>query len=86
MYIYINMYIGTISFVILLMFLLPYRYSMVYSINYTLYGRTMGTVLPLLLLLIVIYNGVGMYNETIIMDWYVVYDDDDDVGLCQSTC
>ena len=40
--------------------------------------------LPLLLLLIVIYNGVGMYDKIIIMDWY---DDDNDVGiLCQPTC
>ena len=32
---------------------------------------------PLLLLLIVIYDGVGTYDETIIMDWYV--------GLCLPT-
>ena len=29
-------------------------------------------LLLLLLLLIVIYDSVGMYNETIVMDWYVV--------------
>ena len=39
---------------------------------------------PLLLLLIVIYDGVGTYNETIIMDWCI--DDDDDVGLCERIC
>ena len=54
-------------------------------INYILYGQTVGTVLPLLILLIVIYDGVGTYNETynemIIIDSYVVDDDDDD-GLC----
>ena len=75
-YIYICWYY---SFVILLMFFLPYRYSMVYTINYILYGRRMGTVqhivsflLPLLLLLIVIYDGVGTYNETVIIDWGLV--------------
>ena len=52
------------------------------TINYMLHGRTMGTVhkliilfvtllLLLLLLLIVIYDCVGMYDETIIMDLYV---------------
>ena len=74
-------------------------YSMLYSstTDFILYGRTMRTVhkliallvtllLLLLLSLIVIYDCVGTYDETIIMDWYVVYDDDDDVGLCQSTC
>ena len=30
----------------------------------------------LLLLLIIIYDGVDMYDETITMDWYI--DDDDD--------
>ena len=34
---------------------------------------------PILLLLIVIYDGVGTYNETIIEDWYV--DDNDDVPV-----
>ena len=34
-------------------------------------------LIPLLLLLIVIYDGVGKYNETIILDWYVDDDDDD---------
>ena len=55
---------------------------MLYTISYILYGRMMRTVqklaslfLLLLLLLSVIYDDVGMYNET---DWYV---DDDDVGL-----
>jgi len=53
------------------------------TINYILYGRTMRTVhklitlfatllLLLLLLLIVIYDCVGTYDKTIIMDWYVV--------------
>ena len=53
------------------------------TINYILYGRTMRTVqklitlfetlLPLflLLLLIVIYDCVGTYDEMIIMDLYV---------------
>ena len=56
---------------------------MSYTINYILYGRTIGTIVPLLLLLIVIYDGNRTYNETIIMDWYI---DDDNVGLCQPTC
>ena len=58
---------------------------MLYTINYILYGQTMGTVLPFLLFLIVIYDGVGTYNETITMDSYVVVVDDDDDGLCQPT-
>ena len=37
-------------------------------------------LLLLRLLLIVIYDGFGMYNETIVTDWYVD-NDDDDVGL-----
>ena len=51
-------------------------------INYIMYDRTMRTVqqsialfasllLVLLVLLIVIYDCVGTYNETIIMDLYV---------------
>ena len=72
-------------------FLLCILYSMFYSttINYILYGRTMRTLqqsitlfatlfLLRLLLLIVIYDCVGTYDETIVMDWYV--------GLCQHTC
>ena len=35
-------------------------------------------LLPILLLLIVIYDGVGTYNETILEDWHV---DDDDVPV-----
>ena len=62
------MYIGTIRFVILLMLLFViYVYSMVYTISYILYGETMGIVhkniasllLHLLLLLFVIYDGIG---------------------------
>ena len=51
-------------------------------INYIMYDQTMRTVqqsitlsaslfLVLLLLLIVIYDCVGTYDETIIMDWHV---------------
>ena len=41
-------------------------------------------LLLLLLLLNVIYDGVGMYNETIVTDCYVDDDDDDDnVDSCQ---
>jgi len=66
-------------------------YGMVYTINYILYGSTIGNgtknlaslLLLLLLLLIVIYDGDSRYNETIFMDWYV---DDDDGGICQPTC
>ena len=47
------------------------------------YKHIASLFLPLLLLLIVIYDGVGTYNESTITDWYV---DDDDVGLCQPTC
>jgi len=36
------------------------------------------SIVDLLLLLIVIYDCVGTYDETLIMDWYV--------GLCQSIC
>ena len=67
-----------------------YVYSMLYTIDYVLYDRTIGTVhtyclsfSPLLLLLIVIYDGVGSYNETTIVDWYV---HDDNVGLCEPSC
>ena len=42
-------------------------------------------LMPLLLLLLVIYDGVDTYNETTIVDWYVD-NDDDDVELCQSIC
>ena len=50
------------------------------TINYILYGRTMVTVHKLitllasllLLLLIVIYDEVGTYNEMAIMDWGLV--------------
>ena len=52
------------------------------TINYILYGRTMRTVhklitlfatllLLFLLLLIVIYDCVGTYDETIIIDLYI---------------
>ena len=59
---------------------------MLYTISYIMYGIMMGMVqklaslfflVLLLLLLIVRYYGVGMYNETIVMDLYV---DDNDVG------
>ena len=68
-----------------------YVYSIFYSpnptINYILYGRTMRTVhkliillafliLLLLLLFIVIHDGVGTYDEMIIMDWDWYADDD----------
>ena len=70
---------------------------MVYTINFILYGSTIGNgtknlaslllllllFLLLLLLLIVVYDGDSRYNETIFMDWYV---DDDDGGICQPTC
>ena len=49
------------------------------------YKHTASLLLPLLLLLIVIYDGVGTYNETTIVDWYIDVDDDD-VELCQSIC
>ena len=39
----------------------------------------------LLLLLIVIYDGVGTNNDTTIVDWYVD-NVDNDVELCQSIC
>ena len=42
------------------------------------YKYILSFLLPLLLLLLVIYDGVGAYNETIIEDWYV---DDDDVPV-----
>ena len=45
------------------------------------YKNLASLLLLLLLLLSVIYDGVGMYNETIVTVWYV--DDDDDVELCQ---
>ena len=45
------------------------------------YTHVASLLLLLLLLLIAIYDGVGIYNETIVTDWYV--DDDDDVELCQ---
>ena len=36
-------------------------------------GTNLASLLLLLLwLLIVLYDGVGMFNETIVMDWYVV--------------
>ena len=64
-----------------------YVYSMVYTINYVLHGLTMGTVkkicLVLLLLLIGIYDCVGMYNEAVVTDWCVDDDDNDDVELWQ---
>ena len=60
-------------------------YSMLYipSLNYILYGQTMKSVQQLLLLLvslfpslllllIVIYDGVGTNDEMIIMDWGLV--------------
>jgi len=64
---------------------------MVYTINFILYGSTIGNgtknlaslLLLLLLLLIVVNDGDSRYNETIFMDWYV---DDDDGGICQPTC
>ena len=52
--------------------------------RWELYKNIASLLLPLLLLLIIIYDGVGTYNEKTIMDWYV--DVDDDVGLCQPTC
>ena len=55
-----------------------YIYSMLYTIDYILYGPTMGMVhgtnilplffSPFLLLLLLIYDGVGTYNETAIVD------------------
>jgi len=50
------------------------------------YKHIASLLLPLLLLLIVIYDGVGTYNEMTIVDWYVDVDIDDDVELCQSIC
>ena len=49
------------------------------------YKHIASLLLPLLMLLIVIYDGVGTYNETTIVDWYIDVDDDD-VELCQSIC
>ena len=34
--------------------------------------QNLASLFLLLLLLIVIYDGISMYNETIVMDWYVV--------------
>ena len=49
------------------------------------YKHTATLLLPPLLLLIVKYDGVGTYNETTKVDWYIDVDDDD-VELCQSIC
>jgi len=46
--------------------------SVVYIKCYESISATVAVGSLLLLLLIVIYDGVGMYNETIVMDWYVV--------------
>ena len=52
------------------------------------YKNTASLLLPPLLLLIVIYDGdgVGTYNETTKVDWYIDVVDDDDVEICQSFC
>ena len=84
------MYIGIIRLSYYSCYFLSYMY-IVWSIQLIIYCmvvrwewyKHIDSLLPFLLLLIVIYNNVGMYNETIVMDWYV---DDDDVGLCQPTC
>ena len=47
------------------------------------YKYIASLLLPLLLLLIVIYDGVEKYNEITILDLYV---DNDDVRLCQPSC
>ena len=53
------------------------------------YTHIASLLLPLLMLLVVIYDGFGTYNETYnettIVDWYVDNDDDDAVR-CQSIC
>ena len=58
-----------------------YVYSILYTINYIVYcivkrweryKHIAFLLLPLLLLLIVIYDGVGTYDEMIIMDWGLV--------------
>ena len=85
-YIYIYKYLFWYnSFVILLMLLFViYVYSMentifIYCMVERRYEHIVSLLLPILLLLIVIYDSVGTYNETIIKDWYV--DDDDDVPV-----
>ena len=53
------------------------------------YTHIASLLLPLLMLLIVIYDGFDTYNETYnettIVDWYVDNDDDDAVQ-CQFIC
>ena len=52
------------------------------------YNHIASFFLPLLLV-IVLYDGVGTYNEITIVDWYVDVDDEEeeeDVELCQSIC
>ena len=93
MYIYIYIYIYTlVQFVWHITHVdFCHVYSMLYTIDYLLYGQTMETTVqtyypllfPLLLLLVVIYGGVVTYNKTATTNWYV---DDDDVGLWQRTC
>ena len=91
-YIYIYKYVYWYdSFVILLMYV-AFCYigcievcidNVVYLVIYSLVKQWeqcqnhASLFLFLLLLLIVIYNDAGMYNKTIIIDWYVA---DDDIG------
>ena len=81
-YIYICMYIGTICFSYYSCCFLSYIYIVwclqlfIYCMVERRYTYIVSLLLSILLLLIVIYDGVGTYNETIIEDWYV---DDDDV-------
>ena len=88
------MYIGRIHSSYYSCCILSYMYIVwcIQLIMYCMIERTMGTVRtyclsssPLLLLLIVIYDGALTYNEATIVDWYVD-NDDDDVELCQSIC
>ena len=72
--------------ILLMLIFVIYVYSMVYTINYVLYGRMMvtneGNSTKIMPLSFSSFCGcVRLYNGTIVTDWYVV--DDDDIELCQ---
>ena len=83
MYIYIYTYIGAIHSSCYSCCILSYMYIVwcIQLIIYCMvqrwerYKHIASLPLPLLLLLIGVYDDVGTYNKTIIENWYVVDDD-----------